>query len=316
MGWLLVKNILLSAFLSLFGRADALRPLRLDFQLPIVQAAQAAEVTPTVPAPTLPEPPRKKDPDSLGVELTAKSAALVDTNSGALLFSYGHDQIVPIASITKLMTALVVLDAEPNWNATVTIAPEDFDMHGLTYLKVGDTLTMRDLWNAALSGSINAGALALAREAGMTRAQFVAKMNAKAAELGMAHTTFADPSGYLQQNVSTALDVARLAYHALNADDVRLAVTRSGIDIRTAQGENRHIPATNELLGSFLNDGAFRIVGGKTGYTDEAGYTLVMRAQEGKGDLIAVVLDSPSSDARFQDMKSLLAWGFRTYSWE
>lgn len=314
MGWLLVRSILLSAFLGLFGRADALRPLRLDFSLPVVEAARAAEAVPTVSA--LPEPPKKKDPDSLGVELTAKSAALVDTNSGALLFSYGHDRIVPIASITKLMTALVVLDAQPDWNATVTIAPEDFDMHGLTYLKAGDVLTKRDLWNAALSGSINAGALALAREAGMTRTQFVAKMNAKAAELGMTHTTFADPSGYLPQNVSTALDVARLAYHALNADDVRLAVTRSGIDIRTAQGENRHIPSTNELLGSFLNDGAFRIVGGKTGYTDEAGYTLVMRAQEGKGDLIAVVLDSPSSDARFQDMKSLLAWGFRTYEWQ
>ena len=315
MGWLLAHSFLVSMLLGLLGRSDALTPARIDFSVAKVEVAQAAEIVPTIIAPIIPSGPHKKDADSLGVQLTAKSAALVDTASGELLFSYGQDEPRSIASITKLMTALVVLDGHPDWNTKVTVEQSDFDMRGINTLKTGDVLTMRDLWNATLAGSINAGALALARSTGMTRDQFVAKMNAKAAALGMSHTNFADPSGYLPTNTSTALDIARLAYHALNADDIRLAVTRSQIDIRTETGDERHIPATNALLGSFLNDSPFHIIGGKTGYTEEAGYTLTMRAQQDKGDLIAVVLGSPTSDDRFQDMKSLLAWGFRTYEW-
>src|SRR5258708_3740825 len=115
MGWLLAHSFLLSALLGLFGRGDAMRPMRLDFNLPTAKVPGPAEAPPVppAPAPVMPQPPRKKDPDSLGVTLTAKSSALVDTKSGALLFSTGDDAIAPIASITKLMTAMGAMASSP-----------------------------------------------------------------------------------------------------------------------------------------------------------------------------------------------------------
>jgi D-alanyl-D-alanine carboxypeptidase len=101
----------------------------------------------------------------------------------------------------------------------------------------------------------------------------------------------------------------------LAEDRIRQAVTLKGVDFKTEAGDARHVPATDELLDSFLNAGDYGVVGGKTGFTDEAGYTMVLRATQGPGDIIAVILGSPTSDDRFQDAKSLLAWGFRTFEW-
>jgi D-alanyl-D-alanine carboxypeptidase len=314
MSLMLVNSFLISLFIGLAGHGDFLHPASISFApakaRPVV-ALQVAQPS----APIVAQPPRKKDADSLGVKLTAKSAALVDTKTGTLLFSYGQDQILPIASITKLMTALVLLDGPIDWNAKVTIQPSDFDYTGLLSIKAGDTMTTQDAWNTMLSGSVNAAAVALARSTGLSREQFVAKMNAKAQELGLAHTTFTDPTGYGASNVSTTLDLARLAWNALSNDQIRQAVTLKGVDYQTEAGDARHITATNELLDSYLNTGDYGVVGGKTGFTDEAGYTMVLRATQGPGDIIAVVLGSPTSDDRFQDAKSLLAWGFRTFEW-
>jgi len=157
--------------------------------------------------------------------------------------------------------------------------------------------------------------MALSRSLGITREAFVARMNFKARELGLYHTTFTDPTGYMPQNVSTSVDVARLAYAALERPRVREALTRAELTVTTDAGDARRVPATNALLGSFLNEGEFSIVGGKTGYTEEAGYTLVLRATKGVADVIAVTLGSATSDDRFQDAKSLLFWGFKTFQW-
>ncbi len=308
MAWFLLNLLLLSVFAGLGGPSAGLRPVRVA--LGRVPAAQAAESAPALP------PPKKIVPDSLGVEVTAPSAALIDAKTGALLFAQGQDRIAPIASITKLLTALVFLDANPGWDKKITIAPEDGDFGGLPYLKTGDVMTVRDVFETALAGSVNTGAAALARATGMSREQFVAKMNSKAVRLGMTHSAFVDPTGYGSGNVSTVFDVARLAYAAFDRPDVREALTRKEYDFKTGGGQDRRIPATDTLLDSFLNQGDYQIVGGKTGYTDEAAYTLVVRATRGKGDVIAIALGSASADARFQDVKSLLAWGFRTYRWQ
>lgn len=306
MAWVIANIILVSLFAGLAGGSDAAKPAR----IPLAHAAEAA-----APAPDLPVAPTKIAPDSLGVELTALSSALIDTRTGEVLFSEGHDRIAPIASITKLMTAIVFLETGPDWDAPVTMQLSDDTYEGIPYLKKGEILTVRDLFRTALIGSGNNAALALARVSGLGREAFVAKMNAKARELGLAYTTFTDPSGYLPSNTSTAFDVARLAHHAFESAEIRDTVTLKEHRFLTKAGVEKRIPSTNLLLSSFLNEGEGHIVGGKTGFTEEAGYTLVMRAKKGEGDVIAVVLGSATSEERFQDVKALLSWGFRTFSW-
>ncbi len=304
----LLHLLIVSVLSGVTGRTDLLRPPRVSL------AAGSHEAAPA-PAETRVAGPRKIDPASLGVKLTAPSAALVDTKSGEVLFSQGDDRIVPIASITKLMSAMVILDMEYDREKRVTIVAGDNAMEGIQYLRVGDTLSAEDAFETMLVGSANNAALALSRSLGVSRADFVAKMNSKARELGLFHTTFADPAGYLPENTSSALDVARLAYAALERPEIREALVRTELVVRTGAGADRRVTATNALLQSFLNEGEFTVVGGKTGYTDEAGYTLVLRAANGPADVIAVTLGSASSADRFQDAKSLLFWGFKTFVW-
>ena len=310
MATFLLHLLLLSVFSGVAGRTDLLRPPR------VTLAAEAPAAAPAPEAPKAePAGPRKLDPASLGVQLTAPSAALIDTRSGEVLFSQGDDRIVPIASITKLVTSMVILDLKPDWKKPVTIEAGDNALQGIQYLRVGDRLPAEDVFQVMLVGSANNAAMALSRSLGVSREAFVARMNSKARELGLFHTAFTDPTGYGPENVSTSLEVARMAYAALERSEIREALARKELVVRTEAGVERRVPATNELLGSFLNEGDFAIVGGKTGYTEEAGYTLVLRATKGPADVIAVTLGSATSDDRFQDAKSLLFWGFKTFAW-
>ncbi len=303
----LLHLLLKTVFTGVTSRTDLLRPPA------IILPAEAA------PAPgelaKKPEAPRKIDEASLGVKLTAPTAALIDTKSGEVLFSQGDDRVVPIASITKLMSAMVILDLKPKWNAQIVIEPGDNALEGIQYLKTGDRLSAQDIFRVMLVGSANNAAMALSRSLGVSRETFVDKMNSKARELNLVHTTFVDPTGYKPENRSTALDVARLAAAAFNHPEIREALTRTELVVKTSAGQERRVPATDELLQSFLNQGDYTIIGGKTGYTEEAGYTLVLRAKKGDADVIAVMLGSASSDDRFQDGKSLLFWGFKTFEW-
>ncbi len=304
----LLHLLLKTVFAGVTSRPDLLRP-------PAIILPAEAAAAPEGVFFTAPEPPRKIDPASLGVKLTAPTAALIDTRSGEVLFSQGDERVVPIASITKLMTAIVLLELKPDWNKRITIEAGDNALEGIQYLKTGDTLSARDLFDVMLVGSANNAAMALSRSSGVSREIFIERMNSKARELGLGHTGFADPTGYKPENRSSALDVARLAAAALSHPEIRKALTEKEIVVKTVLGQERRVPATDELLQSFLNQGEFQIVGGKTGYTEEAGYTLVLRAKKGEADVIGIVLGSRTSDDRFQDAKSLLFWGFKTFEW-
>lgn len=304
---ILLQFLLKTALSGVASRTDLLRPPA------IVLPAEAAPAP--LEAGVKPKAPRKIDPESLGVKLTAPTAALIDARSGEVLFSQGDDRIVPIASITKLMTAMVLLDLKPDWQKEIVIEAGDNALEGIPYLRTGDRLPAKNLFDVMLVGSANNAAMALSRSAGISREAFVEKMNAKARELHLAHTAFADPTGYKPGNRSVALDVARLAAAAFHHPEIREALTKREVVVKTALGATRRVPATDELLGSFLNQGEFQIVGGKTGYTEEAGYTLVLRAKKGDADVISVTLGSRTSEDRFQDGKSLLFWGFKTFQW-
>lgn len=313
MGWFLLSTLLLSVFTGISATTDVLHPSHLTLTAEAKTVSESIDHTNEYGDL---DGPVKVDTESLGVELTAPSSALLDTKTGKVLFAEGHDRIVPIASITKLMTAMVVLDTAPDWDAHITLIPEDERKEGIPYLSTGEALTVRDAFYTALVGSANNAALALSRSTGLTSKQFAARMNLKARQLGLSHTWFSDPTGYDEENTSTALDVSRLTFHALGYPEIQDAMTRTEYVFRSVTGIRHRIPATNQLLNSYLNEGEFQIVGGKTGYTDEARYTLVIRAtQENGGDVIGVVLGSPTIDDRFQDLKSLLSWGFRTFEW-
>jgi D-alanyl-D-alanine carboxypeptidase len=319
MGPFLLSLLAIVAFVGAVGRADAVPPARAESApeaglVSLSPAAGALLRAAMLDASDAPAGPRKTDPDSLGVELEAEAAVLLDAATGEVLYAHGHDAIRPIASITKLMTALVALDAAPDWDAPVTISDVDEAFEGIPYFKPGDAMTFREAFDAMLVGSANNAAMAVARSAAPSREEFVARMNRKAAALGLFHTRFADPTGYLPENVSTTFDVARLSRAAFAREEIRGALARKETTARVA-GVVRRVPSTNALLGSFLNEDGSEVVAGKTGHTDEAGYALTMQVRRGKADVIAVALGAPTAEARFQDLKSLVAWGFRAWEW-
>lgn len=310
MAWFLFSAILVSVFTGISGVTDVFRPTHISFAAETEVRKEARDTYGGMDAPV------KLDPESLGVKLTAPSSALVDTKTGSVLFSEGSERIVPIASITKLMTAMVFLDTGPDWDARVTFERADEEKEGIPYIATGETLTVRDTFRTALVGSANNAALALVRSTGLSRREFVSRMNTKARRLGLTHTAFSDPTGFDAENVSTSLEVARMTWAALGYPEIQETLTMREYAFSSVDGIRHRIPATNALLSSYMNEGEYEIVGGKTGYTDEALYTLVVRAKNGSADAIGVVLGSTSIDDRFQDLKALFTWGFENFSWE
>src|SRR3989339_771747 len=220
--------------------------------------------------------PSKIDNDSLGVKLTASSAAVMDKASGLVLWQQQADIVRPIASISKLMAVLVFLEHNPGWDAEVTLEETDFVISSPVKLVAGEKVKVKDLFYSSLIASDNNALLALVRASGKTQAEFVNLMNTKAKNLKLTKTKFFEPTGLSSKNVSTA-----------------------------------KVVSTNKLLGSFLHLGP-----AKTGYIGEAGFCLVAEvANENNQEILAVVLNSDNNDNRFQDLKALAYWIFQNFHW-
>lgn len=260
-----------------------------------------------------PVAPKKIINDSLGVKLTARSALVADWDSGAILWQQQSAQAVPIASLTKLMTALVWLDFNPGWDYEVTIKESDYREGGRFYLFKGERVTTRDLFKSILISSDNNAAIALARSTGLELSDFILKMNEKAKQLRMLATVFVEPTGLHIGNISTAADILKLAQAAFSEEDILNVINQKedGYFIKNTGRYNR-LASTNQLLGSYLN-----IIAGKTGYSDEAGGCLVVLVQGDQDQkVIAIVLGSDNHSSRFQEVKSLVQWSFDNYSWQ
>ncbi len=259
--------------------------------------------------------PRRLVNESFGLKTTAKSILIVDDNSGAVLYNKNSLALAPIASITKLMTALVVLDTNPDWQQTVKISPEDKREGGMIYLMPGEEATVKDLFYLMLIGSANEAAVALARNSGIT--EFNAAMNKKAKELGMTNSYFLEPSGIDPANISSPADLLKLAQAAFTKTEIVQALTTQTYKFQVI---NNHRPvkvfSTDRLLDSFLNGPDYQVIGAKTGYLEEAGYCLLMRVKKNDGpSLTLVLLGSATIDDRWQEAKGLVDWVFRNYSW-
>jgi len=158
--------------------------------------------------------------------------------------------------------------------------------------------------------------MALVRLSGMPVGDFVGRMNERAAEIGMPHTTFADPVGLSPDNRSVTLDIVALLREALADDVIRNATEVASMSVTGTSGRTYQLENTNELLDGFLNQSPYKIIGGKTGYLPEAGYCLGIQVQKDGGqDIFLVVLGSDSMLGRLQDVKALAVWAYQTFEW-
>ncbi|MBD3248087.1 hypothetical protein GF382_02245 [Candidatus Falkowbacteria bacterium] len=257
----------------------------------------------------------KRKPGSESLNLPIASGIVIDKETNKPLWDRTSQKIRPIASISKLMTALVFLENNPGWDKTYKIQNEDRREGGRIYVYTGDQVRVRDLFNLSLVASANTATIALVHSTGMSEADFIKKMNDKARELGMKKTNFSDPSGLSHLNVSTAYEVSKMAKEAFAKIDIKKAVLTPDYSFETIAGRRVSFESTDQLLNVFpKND--IDMVGGKTGYTDPAGACFVgLFANNKDKEIISVVLGSQDTDSRFDDTKSLVEWVFSSYIW-
>ncbi len=237
----------------------------------------------------------------------AQAAIVVDLTSGKILWSKNPDEKLPIASLTKLMTAVVTREnLKQNDVVTVSAAAAD-QPPAKVGLRAGEKISVASLLKALLIDSANDAAVALGEKIGTE--VFVGKMNAKAVALGLVNSHFANPVGYDDAaNFSTTRDLATLAQYFLRDDFLRQTVATSKTGIDSADGLHHELYSTNNLFGSYL-----QIRGLKTGLTDAAGECVATIAEIGNGrEILAIVLHSPS---RFQEAKSLITWAEENFRW-
>ncbi|MBV8031338.1 MAG: D-alanyl-D-alanine endopeptidase [Betaproteobacteria bacterium] len=242
---------------------------------------------------------------AIKVHLRSQSVLVQDAQSGEVVYTKNSDAVVPIASITKLMTAIVTLDRNLDLQQRVVISTDDMDSIKGTRsrLRPGTALTRDELLMLALMASENRAAAALGRTYPGGTETFVVAMNQKAAELGMTDSRFVDPTGLSAGNVSSARDLAKLVQAAHAYPLIREYSTRSDAKV-VSLGRPLAFHNTNGLVRSHQWD----IGLSKTGYISEAGRCLVMRVRMASKDLIVVLLDSWGKQSRIGDANRLRKW--------
>lgn len=228
------------------------------------------------------------------------------------LLRYHSSDVVPLASLTKLMSALVVLEAKPDWSQVVTVKSEDKRGGAKPRISAGENLSMNNLWQLMLVGSDNDATIALVRGLEFDESEFVRRMNERARELGLANTKFAEPTGLSPENVSTAREFAVIARAALLEPRIAQALSLVSVDI-TVNGESRRVFSSDQQFKNFRDarrDG-WIFIAGKTGYLEESGYNVAMLArQDNSTEILAVILGSATAADRVTAANKLLKWAF------
>jgi serine-type D-Ala-D-Ala endopeptidase (penicillin-binding protein 7) len=238
-------------------------------------------------------------------KLKSSSVLVVDQSDSSVLYSRHSDVAAPIASITKLMTALVVLDAEQSLDEPITITEADRDLQKSTFsrITVGTTLTRGDLMHLALMASENRAAHALGNNYPGGMPAMVAAMNAKAGSLGMTHSHFVDSTGLSSQNVASPEDLSKLVIAASKNRSIREYSTDTNYTVRI----NKHLVEFRNTDRLVANP-AWNIVVQKTGYIAEAGKCLVMSAVIEGRSVVIVLLDSIGKYTRVADAQRIKNW--------
>jgi serine-type D-Ala-D-Ala endopeptidase (penicillin-binding protein 7) len=251
-----------------------------------------------------PPPPEVFNPDVLDIQSTA--ALVVNAKDGSVIYDKNIAAVAPIASITKLMTAMVVLDAKLSLDEQLELTEEDMDYLKNTgsRLQIGTVLTRDDMLRLALMSSENRAASALGRAYPGGMAAFIKEMNLKALSLEMTHTSFVDSTGLSSGNVSTAQDLARMVKAAYQYPLIRQYSTGNGHAVYAHNGRALQFGNTNPLIVS--PDWSISL--SKTGYIREAGRCLVMHTTIAGSPIVIVLLDSWGRLSRAGDANRIKKW--------
>jgi serine-type D-Ala-D-Ala endopeptidase (penicillin-binding protein 7) len=306
-GWLAVAALVVASFAAL--PAEAASTKRKAATVKSGKAASASSKR-VVRVRYVPPPPSfgqvmglhaTDDP----LDLRSAAVLVVDQDTNEVLLSKNPDAVLPIASITKLMTALVVADAQQSLDEVLTITSEDVDTEkgSRSRLQLGTQLSRGEMLNLALMASENRAANALGRHYPGGATAFVEAMNAKARAMGMLHTRYVEPTGLSSRNQSNATDLAILVREAGKNDLIRrlstTLETEVAVGTRALQFRN-----TNSLV----RNSEWEIALQKTGYITEAGRCVVMQAQVAGRKLIMVLLDSAGKFSRVGDAERIRRW--------
>jgi D-alanyl-D-alanine endopeptidase (penicillin-binding protein 7) len=263
-------------------------------------------------APRTVEPPRLSLGQAIGLhmvddplDLRSSVAMVIDQKTGESLFDKNADAVLPIASITKVMTAMVVLDSGASLGEMleITEADRDTERHSGSRLPFGARLSRGEMLQLALMSSENRAANVLGRHHPGGMRAFVAEMNAKAQSIGMSDSRFAEPTGLSSDNVSNARDLARLVRAAHGYPLIRQYSTAADLSVDTGYRQVS-FRSTNRLI----DDPAWDIGLQKTGYISEAGKCLVLQARIDGRQVIIVLLDATATHFRFADAQRLRRW--------
>jgi len=239
-------------------------------------------------------------------DVRAAAAIVYNPETNEVLWESNSQDQRSIASITKVMTATVFLENNPDVTQPVTMQRSDVFQASTTHLRANDQVSVDDLLHLLLIASDNAAARALARVSPYGSDGFVHRMNEKAEELGLQSTHYADPSGLLSENVSSAYDMARLITHV--SSDERIASIMRTSEFTVVTARHRVVPfhSTNHLLGRSDVD----VRAGKTGFITKAGYCLatLLRLPTSGQQVAVVVLGARSNAGRFMESQNLFNW--------
>jgi D-alanyl-D-alanine endopeptidase (penicillin-binding protein 7) len=248
---------------------------------------------------------RLDDSGALVPDVRAEAAIIYNKANGQVLWESNSQDQRSIASITKVMTAVVFMEDSPNLSDEIVVQLSDVRAASTTYIRAGYRVTKGDLLHLTLMASDNAAARALARVSSYGSEAFIARMNSKAADLGLKSTSYADPSGLLSANVSSAYDMARLITY-VSGDERIASIMR--MPTYTVQAGRRviNIHSTNQLV----MNGDVDVQAGKTGFIRNAGYCLatLLRLPKGGPEVAVVVLGAKSNAGRFWETRHLLNW--------
>ncbi|WP_261830802.1 D-alanyl-D-alanine endopeptidase [Leminorella grimontii] len=249
--------------------------------------------------------PAQKTP--AGPALSSKSALVVDVKTRKVIYANNPDKVVPIASLTKLMTAMVVLDAKQPMSQVIPVKiNETKELRGVySRVKVGSEITRKEMLLLALMSSENRAAASLAHNYPGGYRAFIKAMNAKAKSLGMKNTRYVEPTGLSEKNVSTARDLSRLILATQKYPMLSQLSTTQG---KTVTFEHPAYTLEFHNTNHLLRNGSWDIQLTKTGYTDEAGRCLTMRTTINHREMALIMLDAYGKYTHFADANRLRTW--------
>ena len=238
-------------------------------------------------------------------DIRAAAAIIFNPETGQVLWEENAQDKRSIASITKVMTAMVFIEDNPDLSQEITIERSDVYAASTTFLRANERVTLGNVLHLTLIASDNAAARALARVSHGGSAAFIERMNEKALELGLESTSFADPSGLNPENISSAYDLSRLISFA-SADERLAPIMRTAEYKVSTSRRTFSIHSTNRLL----TGSDFDVMGGKTGFISKAGYCLatLLRLPQSNQSVAVVVLGATSNQGRFWETRHLFSW--------